>query len=29
MGHDMMLDDNWRMVADRVDAWVRHVKATA
>jgi pimeloyl-ACP methyl ester carboxylesterase len=29
MGHNMMLDDNWHTVADRVDAWVRHVKATA
>jgi alpha-beta hydrolase superfamily lysophospholipase len=23
MGHDMMLDPEWREVADRVDAWVR------
>jgi hypothetical protein len=28
MGHDMMLDDKWHKVADRVDAWMRHVKAT-
>ena len=23
MGHDMMLDEGWCSVADRVDAWVR------
>lgn len=26
MGHDMMLDTDWRKVADRVDAWVRKIK---
>ena len=25
MGHDMMLDDGWWKVADRIDAWVRHL----
>ena len=23
MGHDMMLDTDWRKVADRIDAWIR------
>jgi pimeloyl-ACP methyl ester carboxylesterase len=23
MGHDMMLDENWPAVADRIDAWIR------
>ncbi len=23
MGHDMMLDEGWHKVADRIDAWVR------
>jgi pimeloyl-ACP methyl ester carboxylesterase len=25
IGHDMMLDQGWQRVADRVDAWVREV----
>jgi hypothetical protein len=27
MGHDMMLDTDWRKVADRIDAWVQEHKA--
>ena len=27
MGHDMTLEPGWERVADRVDAWVRHVAA--
>lgn len=23
MGHDMMLEEGWSLVADRIDAWVR------
>jgi hypothetical protein len=23
MGHDMMLDQGWEDVADRIDAWLR------
>jgi pimeloyl-ACP methyl ester carboxylesterase len=27
IGHDMMLDDGWPGVADRVDGWVRETLA--
>jgi hypothetical protein len=26
MGHDMMLDTDWRKVADRIGAWVQDTK---
>jgi pimeloyl-ACP methyl ester carboxylesterase len=28
MGHDMMLDDGWPLVADRIDAWIRDTLAS-
>ena len=29
MGHDLMLDEGWQAVADRVDHWLRDVEGTA
>jgi pimeloyl-ACP methyl ester carboxylesterase len=29
MGHDMMLDDGWQLVAERIDAWVGQTRASA
>jgi pimeloyl-ACP methyl ester carboxylesterase len=29
MGHDMMLDRDWRKVVDRIDAWIRHTVHSA